>query len=289
IVQALKEKGEIVAVTGDGVNDAPALKAADIGMAMGIKGTDVAKEASDFILKDDNFATIVNAIEQGRKIRSGISNFVKYLLSANFAEVVIITLLTFVGFPSAMLPLQLLWLNIVTDALPALALGTEKVDSSVMKIPPRNPKKSILAEMKHFIGVSTVLLSLCAFVVFFYGLQFDQANGINFFDFSQPSKARTMVFSTVVLFELLLVFSCRRENKTALQLNPFGNKWLLIAVGISFLLQLMVLEIPFFQSVFKTVSLSLIDWGIIILLSLSSILVPYFAKPLERIFKKANA
>lgn len=286
IVQALKQKGEIVAVTGDGVNDAPALKNADIGMAMGIKGTDVAKEASDIILKDDNFSTIVNAIEQGRKIRAGISNFVKYLLAANFAEVVIITILTFVGFPSSMLPLQLLWLNIVTDALPALALGTEQIDHDVMSKPPRNPKKSILDEMKAFIVVSTIILSIAGFIAFFYGLQIDQMNGVDLFNLSQPSKARTMAFTTVVIFELFLVFSCRRENKTALELNPFGNKWVVLAVISSLALQLLVLEIPFFQLVFKTTSLSIIDWLVIILLSLSSVLVPYFERAYHKFFPK---
>ena len=138
--------------------------------------------------------------------------------------------------------------------------------------------------MKAFITISTIILTLAAFIVFFYGLQFDLENGVNFSDFSQPSKARTMAFTTVVLFELFLVFSCRRENKTALQLNPFSNKWLIAAVGVSFLLQLLVLEIPFFQLVFKTVSLSLADWGIIILLSLASILVPYVERGYRKLF-----
>ncbi|MFH1256009.1 MAG: cation-translocating P-type ATPase [Candidatus Diapherotrites archaeon] len=284
IVSALKEMGEIVAVTGDGVNDAPALKKADIGIAMGIKGTEVAKEAADMVLRDDNFATIVEAVEEGRKIYDNLKNFVKYLLSANLYEVLFIGALSISTMPLPLLPLQILWINLATDSLPALALGAEKGESDAMQRKPRSPKESLLDGTWLFMASAVAIATLITVMLYFYGMGIDAASGINLRDFSQASYTRTIVFSFFIAFELFLVFSCR-GRKTALEMNPFSNKALVAAVAVSFALLFAVIHIPFLQTVFKTVPLTLGEWAIIILLALSSVLVPYLERGLKKIFK----
>lgn len=257
IVKLLRKRGNVVAVTGDGVNDAPALKDAHIGVAMGIKGTDVAKEASEIVLADDNFATIVKAVEEGRGIYDNIRKFIRYILSANFDEIFVIAISILAGLPLPFLPIQILWINLLTDSLPALALGFDGKDRGIMNRKPRNPKENVLHKMLLFIisaGVLAAAVSLGLFI-------FEIKTG------GSVEKARTLVFTTAIVFELLFVFNCRSESNPFWKVNPFSNKLLVAAVLLGLLLQIAIIYTPFFNSVFKTVPLGWFDWLVIVLLS----------------------
>ncbi|MFH1587884.1 MAG: HAD-IC family P-type ATPase [Candidatus Diapherotrites archaeon] len=282
IVQALQRQGHVVAVTGDGVNDAPALKNADIGIAMGIKGTEVSKEASDIVLSDDNFSSIVSAIEEGRRIYKNIQAFIKFLLSANFAAIAVVGIISIVGLPLPLLPLQILWINIATDALPALALANERPEN-LMNEKPRKRNESLFSKFLFFIFVSTFVYVICSLAFFWYGFEKDFSFGINPFDLTQPSHARTLVFSGMVFFEMFLVFNCRRENKTVFELNPLKNKFLILAVLISFGLQLLIIYHPFAQEIFKTVALSAWELIVLILISMTALFVPYAVRLIEKL------
>ncbi len=277
IVDALKANGEIVAMTGDGVNDAPAIKRADIGISMGITGTDVAKETADMVLTDDNYASIVSAIEQGRIIYSNIRKFVYYLISCNLAEILIIFLPTAFGkflFPfagervlSPLTPIQLLWLNLITDGAPALALGTEKGDPDIMDQPPRPPQEPIInRSMQVGVLIQTIAITAATLTAFGLGLRYD------------PASAETMAFLTLSLSELLRAFTARSERYPVLKIGVFSNGWMNRAVLFSLALLLMVVYVPFFNPVFNTVPLSWENWRIILPL----LLIPSIAAELAK-------
>jgi Ca2+-transporting ATPase len=256
IVNALQANQEVVAMTGDGVNDAPAIKRADIGIAMGITGTDVAKETAEMVLTDDNYASIVDAVEQGRIIYSNIRKFVYYLLSCNLAEIATIFLGTLFTRGSPLTAIQLLWLNLITDGAPALALGTERGDPDTMSQPPRPPGEPIINRfMQTGIAIQTIAITAVTLTAYICGL--------NYYP-NKPEFAETMAFVTLSFSELLRAYTARSERYPLLKVGVFGNRNMNLAVTSSLLLLLAVVYVPFLNTIFNTVPLGWAQWEMVL-------------------------
>jgi Ca2+-transporting ATPase len=255
IVEALQQQHEIVAMTGDGVNDAPALKAADIGVAMGVKGTEVAKEASAMIITDDNFATIVGAVEQGRLIYSNIIRFIHYLFSCNFSEILTVFIPILVGWPLPLVALQILWLNMITDVFPAMALALEPTAPGLMKRPPRDPRVPLLnrAFVWTIVWQATLLASF-TLLSFYVAMQWygDSGPGLN--------TATTVAFMTLALAQVVHVFSARSQSRSAVLSGLFSNAWIWASVVVCILLQLLAVYWGPLNRILRTSPLSWNDW-----------------------------
>ena len=258
IVRALKNRGHVVAMTGDGINDAPAVKEADIGIAMGISGTDVTKEAASLVLADDNFSTIVSAIEEGRNIYNNIRKFIRFLLSCNIGEIFTMFFALLIGLPLPLRPIQILWINLVTDGLPAMALGVEPPEKGIMKIPPRQKEEGIFARgLWQKILNRGSIIGLLTLVSFYAGFS---ATG-------ELDRARTMAFVTLILLQLVHVFDCRSEHLPFWKVSLKTNLYLLGAVSISLGMLLAVIYWPFLQGIFRTTHLTAEEWFLVVVLS----------------------
>ena len=271
IVRAFKKQGNIVSMTGDGVNDAPSLKSADIGVAMGITGTDVSKGASDMILTDDNFTTIVHAIEEGRNIYNNIKKTIMFLLSCNLGEVLCVFFATVFGWAMPLVPTQLLWVNLITDTLPAISLGMDPGDKDVMNRKPRDPKESFFAEgagMRAIVG--GVLIGVLTLVAFYLGII--HSGDVPIKEAKDGTEivtyGRTMAFIVLTFSQLFYSLSMRNSKKTIFEVGFFGNMFLIISIIISIILQVLLISIPPIAKMFKVTALDPSHWGMVIGLSL---------------------
>ena len=274
IVRAFKEQGNIVSMTGDGVNDAPSLKIADIGVAMGITGTDVSKGASDMILTDDNFTTIVHAIEEGRNIYNNIKKTIMFLLSCNLGEVICVFLATLFNWSLPLVATQLLWVNLVTDTLPAIALGVDPGDKDVMNRKPRDPKESFFAGgagMRATVG--GILIGSLTLIAFYLGWKHHGLDGEE-----AVTYGRTMAFIVLTFSQLFYSLTMRNTKKTIFEVGFFGNKFLIVSIIIGILLQVGLININAIATIFKVTAIKLVDWDIVIILSLIPVVINEFIK-----------
>lgn len=276
IVKAFKSHDNIVSMTGDGVNDAPSLKAADIGVAMGITGTDVAKGASDMILTDDNFTTIVKAVEEGRNIYNNIKKSIIFLLSCNLGEVVALFFAILFNWAPPLLPIHILWINLITDSFPALSLGVDPGDKNIMDDKPRSSKESIFSgHLGHSLIINGILIGVLTLVAFKLG------------EYLYPNSlphAQTMAFVVLSISQLFFSLTMRNEKKSLFQVGVFTNKYLIGSIALGIILQFIVITIPPIASIFKVYALSLSDWGLVLGISI----LPFIINEIYKIFLRAR-
>jgi Ca2+-transporting ATPase len=283
IVEALQQQGHVVAMTGDGVNDAPALKKADIGIAMGIKGTEVAKENADMVITDDNFASIVGAVEQGRIIYGNILRFLHYLLSCNFSEILTVFIALMIGWPLPLVALQILWLNLITDIFPAFALALEPSSPDVMKRSPRDPHEPLLTlSFVSLIAWQGLLLAGTTLLAFGIGLHWHGTESVGL------RRATTMAFLTLALAQVFHAFDARSQNRSVFAGRLFSNVWLWGAVGVCLILQAVAVYVPLLQRVLHTVQPTASEWAVIASCSLLPVAVIELVKLIQRAVTKSS-
>ncbi|EJR27672.1 MULTISPECIES: cation-translocating P-type ATPase [Bacillus cereus group] len=288
IVKALRAKGNIVSMTGDGVNDAPSLKQADVGVAMGITGTDVAKGAADVVLTDDNFSSIVKAVEEGRNVYRNIKKSILFLLSCNFGEIIALFLAILLGWATPLRPIHILWVNLITDTLPALSLGVDPEDPDVMKEKPRHAKESLFSGSVPFLIFNGVIIGLLTLIAFIAGAKF-YTGDTNLFplfperiDDDALLHAQTMAFVVLSFSQLVHSFNLRSRTKSIFSIGIFTNKYLVFSLLIGVLMQVCIISIPPLANIFGVHALTMRDWGFVLLLSIIPLIVNEIIKLVKR-------